>query len=215
LEALLGDATKPSAEPAPTPAPRAAAKAPPAIGQRPAAAKPAQFSLPGLKRPVSASDRGATAPAPGPTVAIAGLDADPLSEPGASSPPPGIEDQPAPPATGEAAEGDQLALVQVHEQFDFCAQLLAQGAYGDHFDTCLCKDSREAAPYRGRRGFYVTAKKKDAGGGRLETSAKILSSKIDGGVATVTGRFSSGGADKGRTAKQTWKLEDGLWCQAP
>lgn len=214
LEALLSDATKPSAEPAPAPAPKAAAKSPPSIGQRPAAAKPAQFSLPGLKRPVSASDRPAAAPAPGPTVAIAGLDA-PLTEPGAASPPPGIEDEPAKPAGESPAEGDQLALVQVHEQFDFCAQLLAQGAYGDHFDTCLCKDARETAPYRGRRGFYVTAKEKDAGGGRLETSAKILSSKIDGGVATVTGRFSSGGADKGRTARQTWKLEDGLWCQAP
>ncbi|MCR4295326.1 MAG: hypothetical protein NUW21_07305, partial [Elusimicrobia bacterium] len=131
------------------------------------------------------------------------------------SPPPGIEDEPAKPAEPEASEGDQLALVQVHEQFDFCAQLLSQGAYGDHFDTCLCKDAREAAPYRGRRGFYAAAKKKDAGGGRLETSAKILSSRIDDGIATVTGRFTSGGADKGRTAKQTWKLEDGLWCQAP
>lgn len=213
LEALLGEATKPSAEPAP--ARKGAAKAPPAIGQRPAPAKPAQFSLPGLKRPVSASDRAAAAPAPGPSVAIAGLDPAPLSEPGKSPPPPGIEDQPAPSAPDASEEGDQLALVQVHEQFDFCAQLLAQGAYGDHFDTCLCKDAREAAPYRGRRGFYATAMKKDAQGGGLEASAKILSSRIDGGIATVTGRFSRGGADKGRTAKQTWKLEDGLWCQAP
>ena len=130
-----------------------------------------------------------------------------------TSPPPGIEDQPAKPA--EPAEGDQLALVQVHEQFDFCAQLLAQAAYGDHYDTCLCKDSREAAPYRGRRGYYVTAKKKEAGAGHLETSAKILSSKIDGGTASVTARWKSGGEDKGRTAAQNWKLEDGLWCQAP
>ena len=217
LEALLSDATQPATEPAAEPlsAPAgeaAAEKAPPAIGQRPAA-KPGQFSLPGLKRQVSASDRAASAPSP---TTIAGLDGAPISEPGRPAPPPGIEDQPAkaaPPA--EEGEGDQLALVQVHEQFDFCAQLLSQGAFGDHYDTCLCKDAREAAPYRGRRGYYVTAKKKEAGVGHLESSAKILSSKIEGGVAMVTARWKSGSADKGRTSTQSWKLEDGLWCQAP
>lgn len=220
LEALLTDATQPaagaSAEPAAQAAGSAPAKAAPVVGQRPAA-KPGQFSLPGLQRPVSASDRApapqARAPRPPneelPATQIAGL-APPLAEPGKSSPPPGIEDQPA-----KSAEGDQLALVQVHEQFDFCAQLLAQGAYGDHYDTCLCKETREAAPLRGRRGFYVTAKKKEASGGHLETTAKILSSKIDSGVAKVTARWKSGSADKGRDASQTWKLEDGLWCQAP
>lgn len=220
LESLLTDATQPVAEPATEPAAEAAgqtaAKAPPSIGQRPAA-KPAQFSLPGLQRPVSASDRRAPqarAPRPASEEAaptqIAGLDSAVLAEPGKSPPPPGIEDEPA-----KSAEGDQLALVQVHEQFDFCAQLLAQGAYGDHYDTCLCKDAREAAPYRGRRGFYVSAKKKEAGSGHLETTAKILSSKIDAGVAKVTARWKSGPDDKGREASQTWKLEDGLWCQAP
>lgn len=226
LEALLSDATQPSTETLSEPAAEAAGeKAPPMIGQRPAA-KPGQFSLPGLKRQVSASDRAASVPAraPAPPVEdaaaspaeIAGLGSAPLTEPGKPAPPPGIEDQPAKAAEpGEGAEGDQLALVQVHEQFDFCAQLLSQGAFGDHYDTCLCKDAREAAPYRGRRGFYVSAKKKEAGGGHLESSAKILSSKIEGGVALVTARWKSGAADKGRTATQNWKLEDGLWCQAP
>ena len=230
LEALLSDATQPATEPAAEPlsAPAgeaAAEKAPPMIGQRPAA-KPGQFSLPGLKRQVSASDRAASAPsrAPAPPVedaapspaAIAGLDGAPISEPGKPAPPPGIEDQPAKAAApAEGGEGDQLALVQVHEQFDFCAQLLSQGAFGDHYDTCLCKDAREAAPYRGRLGYYVTAKKKEAGGGHLESSAKILSSKIEGGVALVTARWKSGAEDKGRTSTQNWKLEDGLWCQAP
>ena len=175
--------------------------------------------MPGLERPPSASDRAPSPPqgrahrpaADGASPEQgAAPDASALSEPGKSPPPPGIEDLPA-----KAAEGDQLALVQVHEQFDFCAQLLAQGAYGDHYDTCLCKDAREASPYRGRRGFYAAAKKKEATGGRLETSAKIISSKLDGGVATVKARWKSGGADKGREATQLWKLEDGLWCQAP
>ncbi|MEQ1920335.1 MAG: hypothetical protein ABL955_14185, partial [Elusimicrobiota bacterium] len=171
-----------------------------------------------LQRPVSASDRAlapqARAPLPPldettPT-RIAGLDSPALAEPGKSPPPPGIEDEPV-----KSAEGDQLALVQVHEQFDFCAQLLSQAAYGDHYDTCLCKDTREAAPYRSRRGFYVSAKKKEAGAGHLETSAKILSSRIDNGVAKVPARWKSAGADKGRESSQLWKLEDGLWCQAP
>ncbi len=231
LEALLTDATQPSAESAAEPAADAAAEAPlakpgekalPQIGQRAApAAKSEPFSLPGLSRPVSASDRAASAaaraakpaaetPLPSPSdVGDAADAAAGLAEPGKSSPPPGIEDEPA-----KSAEGDQLALVQVHEQFDFCSQLIGQGAYGDHFDTCLCKDAREAAPYRGRRGFYVSAKKKEANGGQLETSAKIVSSKINDGTATIKARWKSGASDKGRESTQLWKLEDGLWCQA-
>lgn len=127
-----------------------------------------------------------------------------------SSPPPGIEDLPA-----KSAEGDSLALMQVHEQFDFCSQLLTQSAFGDHYDTCLCKETREAAPVRGRRGFYVTVKKKESGAGQLETTAKILTLKLAGGVASVTARWKASGSDKGLTSSQTWKLEDGLWCQAP
>ncbi|UPT73270.1 MAG: hypothetical protein M0D55_15475 [Elusimicrobiota bacterium] len=218
LEALLTDATQPgeAASEAPSQAAEALAQpgeaSAPVIGQRPAG----RFSLPGLDRPATTSDRAAARPpleepsaaAASDEPAIAGLD-----EPGRAAPPPGIENEPAKPA--ESAEGDQLALVQVHEQFDFCAQLLSQGAFGDHYDTCLCKDAREAAPIRGRRGFYVTAKKKEAGAGRLETTAKILSSKLGDGAALVKARWKSGAGDKGRDVLQTWKLEDGLWCQAP
>jgi len=199
LEALLSDATQGGAD-AVEESPKAAAavkKEAPTIGQRPAA-KPSEFSLPGLSRPVSASDRAITPPKA-------------AAEPSKPGPRPGIEDEAAKPAEG----GDQLALMQVHEQFDFCSQLLSQGAFGDHYDTCLCKEAREASPYRGRRGYYVTAKKKEAGAGHLETTAKILTSKLDGGVASVTARWKATGADKGRTSSQTWKLEDGLWCQAP
>lgn len=208
LESLLADATQPSGKPAeeaasqPGPEPAAEPeRSAPKIGQRPSG-NPGKFSLPGLERPVSASDR---APQPAAEEAPAAL-----AEPGKPAPPPGIEDEPAKPAGS-----DDLALVQVHEQFDFCAQLLAQGAYGDHYDTCLCKDARDAAPYRGRRGFYVSAKKKDSSAGKLDTSAKILSSKLEGGSAVVKARWKNGGADRGHDVSQTWKLEDGLWCQAP
>lgn len=221
LEALLTDATEPGAEPAPqaaeplqSPGESAAPAGVPQIGQRPSRSG---FSLPGLDRPANSSDRApAAAKAAAEDVASNNPATDPeiagLGEPGKSSPPPGIENEPAP---AKPAEDDQLALVQVHEQFDFCAQLLAQGAFGDHFDTCLCKDAREAAPYRGRRGYYVSAKKKEAGSGKLESSAKILSSKLGDGAAIIKARWKSGGADKGRDVLQTWKLEDGLWCQAP
>lgn len=216
LEALLTDASEPAAGEAAADELPAGEKAPPMIGQRPAV-RPAEFALPGLKRPVSASGRAdapqARAPRPSseeaaPPQESSGAPA--LAEPGKSSPTPGIEDEPV-----KSAEGDQLALVQVHEQFDFCAQLLAQGAFGDHYDTCLCREAREASPYRGRRGFYASSKKKEASAGRLETIAKILSSKIDGGSAQVTARWKASVNDKGRNSSQTWKLEDGLWCQAP
>lgn len=208
LEAMLSESTEPGAGAAAEAAPAAAAKkAVPTIGQR-AAAKPSAFSLPGLSRPVSASDRALSQPAP---AAPPSEPADSsLAPPGKAAPPPGIEDLPA-----KSAEGDSLALMQVHEQFDFCAQLLTQAAFGDHYDTCLCKEAREAAPYRGRRGFYVAAKKKESGSGHLETTAKILTSKLDGTTASVTARWKASGSDKGRTSSQTWKLEDGLWCQAP
>lgn len=201
LEALLTDSAEPAAEAAAEPAAQPIEKSAPTIGQRPSS-KPGKFALPGLERKVSASDRSPAPPADS--------DASALTEPGKSTPPPGIEDEPV-----KSAEGDQLALVQVHEQFDFCTQLLAQAAYGDHYDTCLCKDTREASPYRGRRGYYVSAKKKEASSGMLETSAKIQSSKIDHGVALVKARWKASTGDKGRDATQTWKLEDGLWCQAP
>ena len=212
LEALLADATLPASGAA---AESAADKAAPSIDRSPAT-KPGQFSLPGLQRPVSASDRSPAphtrAPLPPneevSPAQIAGPPS-PLAVPGKPTPTPGIEDGP-----DKSTEGAQLALVEVHEQFDFCAQLLVQGAYGDHYDTCLCQDTRKAAPLLGRRSFYVTAKKKEAGDGLLGTTAKILSSTIDGGVAKVTARWKSGGAGKGRDLSQTWKLENGLWCQA-
>lgn len=212
LEALLADATQPGEETLAEPGAAAAkplAKAPPVIGQRPAAS-PRQFSLPGLRRPVSASDRApSAAPAREPSMPLA-EDSSELSASLKAAPPAGIENEAV-----KSSDADQLALVQVHEQFDFCSQLLAQGAYGDHFDTCLCRNAREASPYRGRRGYYVKTRTKEADAGHLETTAKIISSKIDAGVAKVTALWTSGPDDKGRESTQSWKLEDGLWCQAP
>ncbi len=47
------------------------------------------------------------------------------------------------------------------------------------------------------------------------TQSTGSTSKLDGGVASVTARWKASDADKGRTLSSTWKLEDGLWCLAP
>ncbi|MEK7389092.1 MAG: hypothetical protein AAB036_05295 [Elusimicrobiota bacterium] len=112
-------------------------------------------------------------------------------------------------------DDDRAALAQVKEQFDFCAQLLAQGAYGDHYDTCLCKDARKAAPFNNQRGAYAASLKSKAAAGRLENAAKIISSKLNGASATVTAHWRVLPSEFGRNETQTWRLEDGLWCRAP
>ncbi|MBI3289755.1 MAG: zinc ribbon domain-containing protein [Elusimicrobia bacterium] len=209
----------------PKPAPSAAATEDPALeallseaaGPAPAAAAAESklFIMPGLQRPISASERAAIrnaeTNAPRPKTAEPPPSPAPV-EPAAPAPEQTAEPKPAPEA---ATEGDQLALMQVHEQFNFCAQLLAQGAFGDHYDTCLCDDAREAAPYRGRRSLYISILKKDASAARLRTAASILSSKLDGGTATVSARWSGGSGDRGVDVAQRWRLEDGLWCRAP
>ncbi|MBI4061326.1 MAG: hypothetical protein HY403_07840, partial [Elusimicrobia bacterium] len=213
LDALLSDATQSSADAAADSAAKAVESIPPANVQPPGA-KPRPLLLPGFgsERPVSASGRAAAPQVREPRPPEEGMPApapgqDPLEPAGTgrSTPTPGIEDEAL-----QSAESGKIALGQVHEQFDFCAQLLAQGAYGDHYDTCLCKDAREAAPYNGRRGVYAAAMKKAADDGRLQTAAKIVSSKIEDGVAKVVAR-----GNGGRDSPQTWKLEDGLWCRAP
>ena len=121
-------------------------------------------------------------------------------------------DSEAAPAT--AAIEDPTAK-QVREQFVFCAQLLSQGAYADHFDTCLCADARSAAPYHGRRGYYATTLKKAAAAGTLATSAAVKGIVLDGPIARVTADWKSGTTERPRTKTESWQLEDGLWCRHP
>jgi hypothetical protein len=122
---------------------------------------------------------------------------------------------PAGAAAASPEAGEDGPTKQVREQFVFCAQLLAQEAFADHFDTCLCADARQAAPYRGRRGFYATAMKKASAAGTLETSAAIKSIVLNGPIAKVTADWKSGATEKPRTETETWQLEDGLWCRFP
>ena len=171
---------------------KAAAKAASEAGPEPAATlkdsvPPADraFILPGIPRPVSKSVTKETS------------DATKSQKP------------------SEAPAEDEGAARQVREQFDFCSQLLAQGAFADHFDTCLCADARAADPYRGRRGFYAGSLAKASSGGRLETKVDILSVKLEETSATVNARWKVRPSDAGREAAEKWRLEDGLWCRAP
>lgn len=153
------------------------------------------FMLPGVPRPVGAKSvvkapKSATAPA---ATAAAAEHA----------------------AAGAAPAAEDETSHQVREQFEFCAQLLAQGAYDDHFDTCLCAQTRNGAPYRGRRGLYSASLKKSAAAGKLETTAAISSIALDGTVAKVVARWKAGPDDKPRELAERWQLEDGLWCRAP
>jgi hypothetical protein len=115
---------------------------------------------------------------------------------------------------GSGAAEDETSR-QVREQFVFCAQLLGQGAYGDHFDTCLCADARQAPPYLGRRDSYAAALKKAAAAGTLEISAAVTGIVLDGPVAKVTADWKAGGAGMTRTETESWQLDDGLWCRSP
>jgi hypothetical protein len=189
--------------------PSAAPVAPPAV---PASAPPAPAEpvmLPGIPRPMPAAPKAAGAPkSKAKMKASAPAKAAAKAEP---KPPAAAKAEPKP---SETPAEDGLVR-QIREQFDFCSQLLAQSAFGDHYDTCLCSDARQAAPYRGRRGFYASALKKAAGDGRLETSAEILDVKLDGAWATVSARWKTRPADAGREIAEKWRLEDGLWCKAP
>ncbi len=118
-------------------------------------------------------------------------------------------------AAAAANPADALALQQAVEEFEFCVQLLSQGAYADHFDTCLCKETREKAPYRNRRGFYVSSLEKEAAAGRLEVKADIISTRMENGAARIVAKWKSRGNDPGREVDEAWIMDDGLWCKAP
>ncbi len=155
------------------------------------------FLLPGVPRPVPAKS---VAKAPAKPVAARA---------------PAVAAAPAD-AAAAPAEPEDPSVNQVREQFDFCAQLLSKGNYGDHFDTCLCAEAREGLPYRGRRGFYAATLKKAENAGTLETMASETRAVLDGGVAKVTARWRTAAATTtGHVRTETWQLEDGLWCRNP
>lgn len=117
--------------------------------------------------------------------------------------PPGKEDSKEPAAAPPAGPAEDPAAGQVREQFEFCSQLLSQGAYADHFDTCLCASARQAAPYGGKSDVYA-AKMKKAGAKNAPAAPAPGAVALDGASATIT----AGGTT------EHWSLEDGLWCRA-
>lgn len=167
----------PADKPVEKPAEPEAAKTPP-----PSPSAPADdgFLLPGVPRRLPPAKKAA----PGAKAAAAKADA------------------PAPAAPADPAEDSSTS--QVREQFEFCAQLLNQGAYADHFDTCLCASARQASPYRGDRKIYAADMKKLADAFALETTVKPGGIVLEDSSAKVTA---------GKEV-QRWSLEDGLWCRA-
>jgi hypothetical protein len=232
--AAVSTATAPAAAPAPLPPPPAPVVVPPpapAPAAKPAAPeKPARKRAP-KKAARAKKAKTAAAPPPAEPEPLKAPDAEPAkpaaepadegmmlpgvprrlpvvkktAKPDDAAAAPGAEPGAAPAAEKTPESSEDGTTRQVREQVEFCSQLLAQGAYEDHFDTCLCAEAKQAAPYRGRRGVYAASLKKRAPAGMAQASAQIAGIVMEGGVAKVA---AAGEA-------QTWRLEDGLWCRAP
>ena len=194
-EALLASLEDAGEAPSPGSAPAAAAPSAAAKPAAPPAAEDSGFMMPGVPRRVAGKSV---------TKAKDG-----------AAPPAAQTDAPAADKAAPADDAEAGTAHQVREQFTFCAQLLGQGAYADHFDTCLCADAKQAAPYLGRRGAYAAALKKAAAEGKLESSASVTGIGFDGPVAKVTADWKTGASDSPRMETETWQLEDGLWCRSP
>lgn len=135
----------------------------------------------------------------------------PAASAAAAAPAPATATTPAPapavstasPAAEDSAPTENEDVHQVREQVNFCRQLLAQNAYGDFFDTCLCAGSRQAKPYRGDRQAYIAAQQKNP---PPTTQPKEIRVTGENAVVTVS-------ADGGESFEK-WRLEEGLWCVA-
>jgi zinc-ribbon domain len=190
VTSALGDG-----EPTPPGAPRSsrtlgAPGAEPARGSGGTPGNNDDILLPGVPRPVAKrapAGRSKRSPAPAQAAATAAAAAAP---------------------TPKSAENG--ATRQVREQFDFCSQLYGQADYGDYFDTCLCAAARKAAPYRGSRDAFASAMKK----GAPPAPAALGLISLSGSTATVTALGKAAGGRPARGERQTWRLEDGLWCRA-
>ena len=224
-------ALPPTPAPAPMVKPAAAPPAAPKMEEKPAArprraAKPRRVpkpraeaapalktvKLPGWTPPKEgAAESPAAKSAAGPGFLLPGIPR-PVSKSAVAAP---QEAAPAAPLAGASAEAEDGVARQVREQFDFCAQLLTQGAYADHFDTCLCSDARAAAPYKGIRGVYAAETQKLAFKKKLETKAEVRSVAIEDNTATVKAWWKNTATGAARESAERWRLEDGLWCRAP
>lgn len=122
---------------------------------------------------------------------------------------------PSPTTVSEGPKVEDGPTHQVHEQFDFCVQLLSQGAFEDHFETCLCADARQGAAYRGRKSVYAATLKKRSKAGKLETHAVVGSITVNETNAKVVADWKSSSFAHPNKITENWRLEDGLWCRSP
>lgn len=214
-------ATPPPAAAKPFAAPLAP-QAPPKPPRAPRAAKPKpkQTSEPQNPEPVhQTTDAATTAPALPPEPAVT------KPEPPAAPSPasdgillPGMPSKIQRPSAAPATDAEKLALDNAREQFEFCHQLMRQKAFGDVFDTCLCRDARKAPPFNGSRDAYINLSQAAASSeaGKPRPSFDIVSAKLqNANTALITASWKSGKKDPGRQETETWLLEDGLWCLQP
>ena len=216
----------PAVVPAPTPAP------PPVVQAQEPAPQPATLKPVRKRRrkknpaavslPQSPEQAAAATPEPAaaqPASADQGSDKE-LLLPGipkkvhpASAKPAAVPAQPessdgaAAPAAGQT---DQLLADSAKEQFNFCHQLMGQGAFGDFFDTCLCAAVRNATPYKGQRRVFVEKSSQDPAS-ELGSSFEIADARVAGQTATITAKWNKPSGAEQRSEK--WAIEDGLWCR--
>lgn len=174
------------------------------------AENPDQAATPASAQP-AAADEPPPAPAEpaAPELALPGLTKKVRKKPAAASAPEDAaknESAPEPPLS----EGDKLMLNSAKEQFNFCHQLMSQGAFGDFYDACLCAAAKKDPQYKGRRRVFVDKTAKD----NFEAGAKfeISDARVDGPNVLITAQWSRADGDNLRTEK--WTAEEGLWCRS-
>ncbi|MFA6003048.1 MAG: hypothetical protein WC881_03175 [Elusimicrobiota bacterium] len=109
------------------------------------------------------------------------------------------------------SEGEKLMVNSAEEQFNFCHQLMRQGAFGDFYDTCLCAAAKKDPQYKGRRRVFVDKTTKD--NFELGSSFEITAARVDGPNVLITAQWSR--ADGANLRTEKWTAEEGLWCRSP
>ncbi|MDD5656457.1 MAG: zinc ribbon domain-containing protein [Elusimicrobia bacterium] len=170
-------------------------------------AKPAPKKIRRPRRNAAAPPAAAGSPAPiltrlpGMSIKTSGLAPEAALRPAAAA---GTNRPPAPPTA------DSLMADGAKDQFQFCHQLMRQGAFGEFYDSCLCAEARQAAPYNGRRKAFVAdaAGRPDSGFG---ADFRETGTEVDGRLVSITAEWDLPGGALRRTER--WIIEDGLWCR--
>ncbi|HAM36440.1 MAG TPA: hypothetical protein DEB40_08015 [Elusimicrobia bacterium] len=103
---------------------------------------------------------------------------------------------------------DELMAQSAKDQFNFCHQIMAQGAFGSFFDTCLCAAAKSAPPYKGRRRAFIELASES--GKEIGSTFAITGAQAQGSLVRITAQWTKPGESGERS--EDWLLEDGRWC---